>query len=439
MTKRDTLANTPTNSIKTRKKIQKRSNDKKISQVQPIEVVDSTADSKVTAPNNDTLSNDILDPDYYFDADTIHASGTMGCAKVLSYARHTILELLKSRDYRPCLALLSAMIETCKFRPLAYWKVGEEIIRNCQPEDLSMFLGSVVSGIRAPKNIPVWKEQLLHILNEEGYIAFIERIESAIESQNNNQSISKLEALVMYETWEQTTNNQGNVDKMHRLLYDTEEQLSKAYHMNSADRYIIKAYLKVLSVIVQMSKDDEAANGTHTLYRKAGTQKRDRAVKIKQVVDTALQMEINDPELMCILLHYGPQGLDDNLNIAIGICSEDPVADARIKFLPTMRSMKSVLVTDPEYTSITMARVSLIVERLEHGVTDSCTLDELDELLNDLENGLPHIRYNVVSFFASINLFSTLEFLQLGVHDENIIALDTLEFLKFKVAGMTPQ
>ncbi|CAO3600132.1 unnamed protein product [Absidia cylindrospora] len=360
----------------------------------------------------------------------------MGYSKVLTYARHTILELLKQRDYRPCLALLSAMIESCKFRPLAYWKVGEEIIRNCRPEDLSTFLESVVSGIRAPKNVPVWKEQLLHILKEEGYIAFIERIESAIESQNNYPSISKLEALVMYEAWEKTTNDQDNVDKMHRLLYDTEEQLSKAYHMNSTDQYIIRAYLKVLSAIVQLSKDDSVTNGKQAIYRATGIPKGDRAVKIQQVVDTALRMEINDPELMCILLHYGPKGLDDDINIAIDICSDDPAADARIKFLPTIRSMKSVLGTDPDYTSTTMARVGLIVERLEHGVSDSYTLDELDELLDDIERGPPHIRYNVISFFTSINLTATLEFLQLGADDDDINALDSLEFLKIKVAEM---
>ncbi|KAI8099445.1 uncharacterized protein BX664DRAFT_321264 [Halteromyces radiatus] len=352
----------------------------------PQMTIDLTNTNNVTSSSKKKSYPSILDHTA-FDPDIVRRIPTIGFSAIMQRARQRLLLLLKHRDYRSSLTLLAALVETCKYSPLMYWNVGEDIIRHCQPEELTTFLKRTMVGIRYPKNIESLKEYIIHLLDDEGFIPVQEQLGSDTQLYGNDPMAIKLFAMILYDEWKQ--------QKTDQLLIEAKNQLTAAYNLNPMDRYIIKAYLEVLTEIQTCDNKED---------------KQICELKIQQIVTDTAEKVVGDPELLCTLLHYAPA-----VNLGIRLCEEDPVADPTISFLPTIGYLTSGNVKDPKYSIQTMCRTKLITDRLEYGAIDSPTLDELEKLLSDIDSMSDKIRTDVITYINSIELSVTLEDLKYEV------------------------
>ncbi|KAI8338176.1 hypothetical protein BC941DRAFT_424793 [Chlamydoabsidia padenii] len=267
---------------------------------------------------------------------------------VLKRARCILLQLLKEKDYKSSLALLAALVETSRYNASVYWKVGKEIIQQCQPDALTKYLDITVVGVPNEQKITTLIDSLIYNFEENGYAAFKEKLENDSD-QYKDPAVIKLIALLRYEEWKQ----QQEPDTT--LL----ELMKKVYEAQPSDRHIIMTYLEVLSK--QIPRPDDA---------------------IEHVVQTCLQKYAHDPEIISMCMFHGSPFLPKMIELMAHLCKQDPVADSRLCFLPLLTQLKLVQKDHPYYMITCLGRAKMILTRLEYGGIDLPTLDELDSLLH---------------------------------------------------------
>ncbi|CAO3636297.1 unnamed protein product [Cunninghamella blakesleeana] len=328
------------------------------------------------------------------------ANFELGLDTVLKNSKQQLIKYLKQKDYHSALTILSAIVQTGIYHPTSYWKIGEEIIRHLNPQDLSNYLKVTITGIRKPYNEANIKEYILHLLandDPDKYLtvqAYFSELHLSLKEQNKSATMAKFFALITYDDW----NQNYRLQKDKEILEPLKLALKEAYKMNTNDRYVIKCYLDVLN-----QSSDES----------------DKMI-IKEIIEASLSNcfgSVFDPELIGILLHFGKDYVEQSSLWRIRLCSVDPLADPRIAFLPLFNILESLTHHDHTFETLTRQLLNIILDRLEYGCRDSLVIEKSFYFANNLKYLDPIFKKEIWNILKSRDVLITLEMVKLDLLD----------------------